>query len=72
MKRPEISATGNQGKEPIMSKDKHADGQRDYAEGKGYNPPQSLLREVLAPSKQGIEDNKAYDAGWQNAKKQDK
>lgn len=56
--------------------DHHNDGEKDYAEGNGYNPPHGLLENALTWSKSGCdeiaEDNKAYQSGWDNAKSHDK
>lgn len=51
-------------------KDWHAQGEKDCLAGKYKLPRDSI--EVLfgGASKEDLENNKAYKAGWQNAKKQ--
>ncbi len=57
-----------------MSKDHHADGQRDFTEGK-YEPPHSITPlDHLIHSDHTIDkmqkDNDAYDAGYDSARSQ--
>ena len=57
-----------------MSKDHHADGQKDATEGK-YNPPHSITPSILLFTATTIwikwqSDNDQYDSGYSNANKQ--
>lgn len=57
-----------------MSKDHHADGQKDSKEGK-YNQPHDItpIDAVLQDDKtfdKLVKDNEEYDAGYKNARKQ--
>jgi len=59
-----------------MSKDHHAQGQKDAASGT-YNPPNSVFGEtiaILTSSREGaqqvIDANQQYGAGWNNANDQ--
>jgi len=54
--------------------DRHNDGQRDRAEGNGYNKPHGFFDEIFSlgdRSDKIFDDNKAYREGWNNADKQD-
>lgn len=54
--------------------DLHNRGERHYAEGKGYNPPNSgppILAEIVMDKKMR-EENRAYGEGYANARKQSK
>jgi hypothetical protein len=57
-----------------MSKDKHADGEKDYVKSGGQvdsNPITELVHpSYKAPS--DPKDAKEYKSGWDNAKKQDR
>jgi hypothetical protein len=52
----------------------HNEGEKDYAEDNGFNPPHGEL--VLAgldpsiSSEDAIEENRAYKQGWKNAEEQ--
>jgi hypothetical protein len=51
----------------------HDKGEKDYAENKGYNPPNDdLAHHIFGHTQKEIEEDKDYDAGWANARKQDK
>jgi hypothetical protein len=57
-----------------MSKDHHAEGQKDAADGK-YDPPHSITPlDTLIHSDHTLDklqqDNEQYDAGYKNAQKQ--
>jgi hypothetical protein len=57
-----------------MSKDHHAEGQQDGARGE-YNPPHDInIIDTLIQDKHTfdklVEDNKQYDSGYDNARKQ--
>ena len=59
-----------------MSKDHHADGQKDSASGT-YNPPHDLLGETITiltgtreAGQAAIDANQQYNAGWNNAHSQ--
>jgi hypothetical protein len=57
-----------------MSKDHHAEGEKDGARGK-YDPPHSITPlDQTVYGKKTVEklekDNKEYDAGYKNARKQ--
>lgn len=57
-----------------MSKDHHAEGQKDFVEGK-YDPPHSItpLDDVVYDDEtldKLQKDNEEYDAGYDNARKQ--
>ena len=58
---------------PKSLRDHHNDGEKDRAEGKGYNTPHGLVEELFTwpgskASKKNIADNEAYRKGWRNAK----
>ena len=56
-------------------RDHHADGQKDYSDGK-YSQPHGILTEMItlnANERQHIiDDNEEYNSGWRNAKNQDR
>lgn len=53
-------------------KNYHNKGEEDYANDRGYNPPWgSLVHDLLGRSDSMIEEDKAYEKGWKNAKEQD-
>lgn len=57
-----------------MSKDHHSEGQKDHEEGK-YEPPHNITpADTVITDKHTfdklVKDNKEYDAGYDNARKQ--
>ena len=56
--------------------DHHTDGERDRANGNGYNAPHSEGEKACTSSNAGMQkqadDNNAYKSGWQNTDKQTK
>ena len=55
------------------SQDAHNQGEQDYAERQGVNPPHGVCPTLPGPGseKDRIEENAAYYAGYRNAKEQD-
>ena len=53
----------------------HNEGEQDYADGNGFNPPHGdLVLAGLDPaisSEQAIAENRAYKAGYKNAEDQE-
>lgn len=52
-----------------MATDYHKEGQKDAAKGK-YNPPAGMGLKPMGASKQTLENQKAYDAGYKHGKSQ--
>lgn len=53
----------------------HDKGEQDAAEDKGYNPPHGVTDSLISWGKEEqrhIDENKAYEKGWDNAKSQKK
>ncbi len=51
----------------------HDKGEQDAAEDKGYNPPHGVIDSLISwgnEEKRNIEENNAYDKGYDNAKSQ--
>ena len=49
--------------------DYHARGEKDGSDGK-YSPPVGALSMLFSGTKEDVQHNAEYDAGYQNAKKQ--
>ena len=56
---------------PDEKTDNHNDGEKDAAEGNGYNPPHGWVESNLSSAAGRYqEENESYGKGWDNGKKQ--